>query len=724
MKISIQTTLVTVLFVLCGIYVQAQECVTMYFDANKDGDDLVVQLKVDNFENILTTQFAFTYSYSNLELDDIQGNASIELDASHVFSEVPGYISVSWTNPAIGQTLTNGSVLLEMRFTEVVSGISNFAIDPNFNIEFINGIFEEVCFTATPLTVNESRTQLIGNLYHDLNGNCLPDATDFPLAGWTVLADNGFEKFYRVTDEFGHYNIPVENGNYTIEVLEQNDLWTSCQGPVMVSVLTSGEIQENSFVLGPNKSSSALEVVVSSSEVRRCFDNVYSIRYKNNGTALAQSAILEFEYDENLTYVSANTGNFSIDNNVITFDLGNLKPGEGGDFQVVLNASCDNLDTGQTLCVEAQISSSDIVIPPVDWGGAVLTSRATCEGDSVAFIIENIGISPMSSPIQSIVVEDDVMFGNREVELEPQEMIKMKFAASGGVYRILIDQEDGYPLGNFTTDFIEFCNGGGSETYQFVSMFQNDDESPYKDIECQEVRDVLEKNIMSAFPIGYREEHFINQNEDIEYTIYFQNIGTDTVNNMYIGNALDESLNLETLVAGPSSHDFIVSIIDERRLIFDFKNIQLPNTDASELGSRGFIKFRISQNKDVPIGTKINSSSIIFYDLEDGIETNVVTHTVGEEFIEIVLSDKDLLVDDELEVAPNPAISSVKITLPEHYKEISYVLYDTKGSIMSAANSPTNVFYINRDFIKSGMYFLELRSSRKIIGTKKIVFQD
>ncbi|MEM9545046.1 MAG: T9SS type A sorting domain-containing protein, partial [Bacteroidota bacterium] len=724
MKFSIFNVIVALLFMLSCEYSHAQDCVKLYFDSNKDGDELVVQLKVGNFDNILISQFAITYDYSNLELISIQGNTDIELDQTHVFSEIPGYISVSWSNPSVGQSLADGNSLLEMRFTEIISDVSTFAIDPNFDTEFFNAFFEEVCLDATSASINETRTQLVGKLYHDLNGNCIADATDFPLSGWTVFIDGGLEQYYRITDKFGYYTIPVEIGTYTIEVLEPSDLWVSCEAPIIENVIASGEIIENSFVISPNNSSSALEVAVSSSEIQICSNNIYSIRYKNNGTALAQSAIIEFHMDENLDYVSTNTGNFSIDDNLITFDLGSIRPGDGGEFQVVLSASCDNIEVGQTICVDAEISSSDIVIPPVDWGGAILTTKATCEDDSVAFTIQNIGSSPMSNSIQSIVVEDDVMFGSQEVLLDLQEEVKLKYPSTGGVYRILIDQEDGYPLSNFTTDFIESCNGVGTNTYRFVSMFQNDDESPYLDIQCQEVIDATEENRMSAFPVGYREQHFINQNEDIEYTIHFENPDMDTVYNIWIGNRVDESLDLETLVAGPSSHDYTFSIIDERRLRIDFKNIQLPSTEIDPIRSRGFVKFRISQKENLPLGTQITSASIIFFDLKDGIETNEVSHIVGEEFIEVVINTVDLLSEEELVVAPNPATSLLKIEVPAEYKDLSYMLYDTKGSVMSAASVLTNAFYIQRDFLQSGMYFLELRSANKKIGTKKIVFQD
>ena len=207
MKISIQNIVALMLLMLSCGYMHAQDCVAMYFDSSKDGDEVVVQLKVDNFENILISQFALAYSYTNLELVSVQGNTDIELEASHVFAEVPGYITVSWSNPSVGQTLADGSALLELRFTETVTDVSTFAIDPNFNTEFFNAFFEEVCFEATPSTINETRTQLVGKLYHDLNGNCIADPTDFPLSGWTVLIDSGIEQYYRVTDEFGYYSV-------------------------------------------------------------------------------------------------------------------------------------------------------------------------------------------------------------------------------------------------------------------------------------------------------------------------------------------------------------------------------------------------------------------------------------------------------------------------------------------------------------------------------------
>lgn len=724
MKISIQSITFTLFLCVFSASLHAQDCVSAFFDSFKDGDDRVVQLKVNNFENILISQFAFTYSYENLVLTNVSGNTEINLNSTHLFADIPGYISVSWSNPSVGKTLPDGSVLIEMRFQELIDAPSDFDIDPNFDIEFIDAFFEEVCFNSTPTTINEVRTQIVGKVYHDLNGNCQVDATDLSLAGWTILIDGGDRKYYRVTDAFGYYNAPVELGSYTLEVLPQNGLWTSCNPPVAIDVENNGEIISNDLVVIPSTSSSALEVAVSATDVQRCLDNVYSVRYKNNGTAVAQAATIDLFFDESLEYVSSNTNNFSINGNHIEFSIGNVKPGGNGDFLVVFNADCDNLVQGQTVCVEVEISSSDIVIPPVNWGGAILTTKAECEGDSVAFTIQNVGIEAMLAPLQSIVIEEDVMFGINEVDLEPQELVKFKHAASGGVYRVFIDQETGYPLGNFSTDFVEFCNGGDTDTYQYVSMFQNEDESPYLDIECQEVLDGVMSNRMSAFPVGYREDHLINQNEDIEYTVNFQNTSDDTVFNVYIESLIDPSLNPESLVAGSSSHDYTISVVDQRKIKIEFRNIQLMPSDIDELASTGFVKFRISQNKDVELGTEINLFSSIHFDTETPIFTNIVDHLVGEEFIEIILGNENVLLDNELVVGPNPAVNSTRVEVPERYKEISYILYDGNGRIISAANSPSNAFYINRGFMAGGMYILEIWSLSQKLGTKKIVFID
>jgi len=724
MKILIQKTLVAILLCLSYSFSQAQDCVSLSFDTARDGGELVAQVKVDNFENIIVAQFAITYSYQNLELIDFAGNADIDVTPANVFAAVPGFVSFSWSNPSMGQTLPDGSTLFELRFNVLNEVASDFNIDPNFRIEFFNSIFEELCFTTQPLTALESRTLLVGTVYHDLNENCMVDDNDFTLSDWTVIIDNGMSQSYRITDAFGHYRIPLSMGTYTVSIAAKNELWESCTTPQQIIVDTEGEIIENPIVVSPKNSASALEVVVSSSHIEPCTNNLFTIQYKNNGTGVAQSATIDFEFDEHLTYVSNTSSGFSIDGNVITFNLGTIRPGHSGHFQVVMFASCEDLESGQTVCLEANISSSDIVIPPIDWGGAVLATQAFCAEDTIVLEIENIGLSAMTAPLQSIVVEDDVMLEINEIDLEPQEVIRFKHESTGDVYRVFANQEDGYPLSNFTTDFIESCTDDDTESYRFISMFQNDDESPYRDIECHEVVEEVPSFFITAFPAGYREEHLINQNEDIEYTLNFRNTTSDTVFNIIILTQIDESLDMETIVPGPSSHPYTVSVEDERTLRIEFRNIQLPTFETDKFNSAGFIKYRISQNPNVPIGTMIFSSSSILLDRENEEVSNVIDHLVGEEFIEIILSNEELTDETMLTVAPNPATTMVRIELQEDHNHLSYVLYDINGRIVNAANVPSKVFYINRDFIQAGMYILEIKSSSNIIGTKKIVFYD
>ena len=86
---------------------------------------------------------------------------------------------------------------------------------------------------------------------------------------------------------------------------------------------------------------------------------------------------------------------------------------------------------------------------------------------------------------------------------------------------------------------------------------------------------------------------------DRNYTIRFQNIGTDTAFQVVIRDTLDDNLTIGTFSPGVSSHDYDWQITEEGILEFIFSNIQLCllyTSDAADerssvdLGGRRIIK--------------------------------------------------------------------------------------------------------------------------------------
>jgi len=253
-------------------------------------------------------------------------------------------------------------------------------------------------------------------------------------------------------------------------------------------------------------------------------------------------------------------------------------------------------------------------------------------------------------------------------------------------------------------------------------MFPNADDAPVIDIECHELVGSFNPNDILAYPAGYRSEHRIDTNQDIEYTIRFQNTGADTVFNIAIENVIDPSLDIETLKAGSSSHDYVLTILENGSLRFDFYNILLPQSSFDISGSNGFVSYKISQKQDLPIGTLIKNTADIYFDFNGPIITNTYSHQIGQEFIEVILDDNTILLDNELIAAPNPSMDVIKIEVPQTTKDISYILYNINGMVVNAANCPSNTFYINKGMIQSGIYILEIKSEDRTIGRKKLMF--
>lgn len=724
MKNSMKNLLVGILILFGSVLSAQQECVEFYFEETIQGANRIVELKVNNFTDIVSIQLAIAYSTKNLELLTVAGNPDIQLDESNFNIQDPGYLVISWNNSVTPQSVGDTRTIVRMEFQVLDLNPSIVLIDENYDNEVVDETIEEICFTTSEIIINELRGQILGQLLHDIDGNCTASQEDIPLSGWKMRISTDDATYIRTTNKSGHYLIPVDVGNYTIEAVPINELWTPCILSKTIIVDTPGKNYDVSFVVSPTEDAPALEVSITANRLISCVDNGYQVYYKNNGTVTATNASIKIEFDEDLDYISNNFVSFSFSDQTGTANIGDLAAGAEGKFTVLMNVNCDNTEIGQTLSASAEITSDNTVDPPVSWGGAILSTAINCDMDTVEVIISNIGNTGVTESLNFIVVEDDVMFDTDEVDLGPLEDLVLRIPDDGGVYRVIVDQEAGFPNGSFATSFRESCDGNKSETYQYVSMFPNEEDNIRKDIESLEIVSSYAPNEKAAYPVGYREDHNINANQDLEYTIRFQNVGTDTVYNIYIEDLIDPALDLATLKPGPSSHNYTMSIIDERNVRFDFYNILLPDSTSQFDRSQGFVSYKISQVEDLPNGTMIGNNADIFFDYESQISTNVVDHLIGENFIEILLDNSNILLDDELMTAPNPASDMMRIEVPEEYEDVSYIIYNANGSVVNAANTTSNVFYINKMTINNGLYILEIKSKSRTIGTKKIIFKN
>lgn len=117
--------------------------------------------------------------------------------------------------------------------------------------------------------------------------------------------------------------------------------------------------------------------------------------------------------------------------------------------------------------------------------------------------------------------------------------------------------------------------------------------------------------------------------EELTYTIRFQNTGNSYAQNLILIDTIDNQLDLNSLRILSSSHSdkLTVQITNDSIIRFRFNNIFLPDSASSPLGSQGFVCFKINERNNLPEGSEVRNSASIYFDTNPPIHTNETLNT-------------------------------------------------------------------------------------------------
>jgi uncharacterized repeat protein (TIGR01451 family) len=121
--------------------------------------------------------------------------------------------------------------------------------------------------------------------------------------------------------------------------------------------------------------------------------------------------------------------------------------------------------------------------------------------------------------------------------------------------------------------------------------------------------------------LGSTSTWLLDEDEWIDYTIRFQNTGTDTAFNVVITDTLPANLDPSSIIVGPASHSFSWQLRDVSTLKFIFPNILLPDSNVNEPRSHGFVSFRIRPHEGLTVGEDINNIANIYFDFNPAVIT-------------------------------------------------------------------------------------------------------
>lgn len=567
-----------------------------------------------------------------------------------------------------------------------------------------------------------------GNVYTDLDLDCMLDNAETGIPGWTLSATGNILR-HTLTDSLGNYQFHLDTGAYEIQLYPPNSYWEPCAPIQNVNLTWSFDSVQVDFPVQPEVDCPLLSVNLSTPFLRRCFPNVYTVQYCNSGTALAPDAYIEVSFDEHFQIDSTSIPATN-DGSTYTFQVGDVDLFECGSFKIytTLDSACNSTILGQTHCVEAHIYP-DSICQPIDplWDGSSIEVDANCNGDSLFFTITNVGQGDMTQVLDYVIIEDHIMLFTGGFNLISLQDTTFGVQVTGSTFSFNAEQSEGHPGESRPSISVEGCGGEPFSTGYVIQLPQNDG-NPFIDIDCQENIGSFDPNDKKAFPKGYEASHFIEANTDIEYLIRFQNTGTDTAFRVIIRDTLSPALDITKIETGVGSHPYTFSIYDERVLKFTFDNIQLPDSSVNEPASHGFIKFRVAQIEDNPNGTYIYNKAGIYFDYNKPIITNETFHLVGENFILIDTIDTGLrpIIDPtNIKFYPNPFTDHITFEFENlqtsSAQPLSFSLYDMQGRQIRKEFYQGHSFTFFRKDLANGLYLFRIENQDGLIGTGKLV---
>ncbi len=235
-------------------------------------------------------------------------------------------------------------------------------------------------------------------------------------------------------------------------------------------------------------------------------------------------------------------------------------------------------------------------------------------------------------------------------------------------------------------------------------------------------------NDKTAVPSGDSLGYIWPAPEKIEYTIRFQNTGSDTARTVIISDQLDDNLVWNTLHPIASSHPMTVEMTQGGEVHFVFDDIMLPDSNVNEPASHGFVRYAINVLPGLPIQSQISNTANIYFDLNPAVVTNTVVHVLDtlEADPPPVAGISESLEDESVRIYPNP----FKDYLDVHYsntkgENYSILVLDIHGRELIRTECGTGqLTRLGMENLERAVYFIRaMNEDNQLLFVRKVIRQ-
>jgi uncharacterized repeat protein (TIGR01451 family) len=210
-------------------------------------------------------------------------------------------------------------------------------------------------------------------------------------------------------------------------------------------------------------------------------------------------------------------------------------------------------------------------------------------------------------------------------------------------------------------------------------------------------KNVFKKSFYELVGNGFQESTIAyGFDDELEYTIRFQNTGTAPAQNIYILDTLDTELDWSTFQLLNTTHEMNVVNLGNGILRFEFNNIWLPDSSVSQELSQGHLTFRVRETPNNELYSEVTNTAYIFFDWNPAIITNT-TYNMND-WIEFVGEENTFNV----QAYPNPMQNELTLKVEGQF---NYEIQDLTGRKLLQGMGVGQTT-INTEALASGTYLI------------------
>jgi len=232
---------------------------------------------------------------------------------------------------------------------------------------------------------------------------------------------------------------------------------------------------------------------------------------------------------------------------------------------------------------------------------------------------------------------------------------------------------------------------------------------------CFTIVNALDPNEKEVSPAG----NIDTAQKWLTYTIRFQNTGTAPAQNIRITDTLDSHLDPSTFQLTAYSAKNLTQLFDNA-VIFNFPNINLPDSLTGDSASRGFVQYKIKLKDNLPWGTSVSNTANIYFDLNSAVVTNTTKSYYGDSITGIGILCCSL---SDVTLYPNPAHDYVMVSVNDNFIGSQLMLTDDLGRTILTEQITGSRLKLETGALAKGIYLVKVSESGVGEVVKKLVIE-